>query len=58
MKKFLTLLIAILIFACCMVGCTEQEKPEKPEESYEKPPASTVVPPIQNGGNYDGGEYN
>lgn len=55
MKKFLTLLIAILIFACCVVGCEGQKKPSVPDE---EPPASTIVPPIQNGGDYDGGEYN
>ena len=25
-------LLPILVIACCMVGCTGQEKPEKPEE--------------------------
>ena len=54
MKKLLALLIAILMFACCGIGCEGQKEPEVPDE---KPPASTIIPPIQNGGDYDGGEY-
>lgn len=65
MKRFLILVVLVLLMFCCVTGCNDAKesnddivKVETPnDEITDEAPITTIVPPIQNGGNYDGEKY-